>query len=139
MHAGPSVAIGAGYAVTEHIELGATAQTAGSVELFGDSIRYTSVTGGCRYYLLGRARPVRPWLIVQTGWYRADSTSFRLFGGTRTRADNAAGVNLGGGFDVPIGKLVSLGLDVRYHQTFGVFDDPGFVTTMANVAFHFGS
>jgi hypothetical protein len=48
-------------------------------------------------------------------------------------------VNAGAGFDVPVGDLVSLGADVRWHQTIGVFDDAGFLTTMATVAFHFGS
>jgi hypothetical protein len=48
-------------------------------------------------------------------------------------------LNVGGGLDVPIGKLVSVGVDLRYHQTFGVFDNAGFMTTLAHVAFHFGS
>jgi hypothetical protein len=48
-------------------------------------------------------------------------------------------VNLGTGLDVPLGRLVSLGVDARWNQTIGPFDDPGFLTTTANVGFHFGS
>jgi hypothetical protein len=137
--AGPAVGVGAGYALTDHLEVGGHVLAADSPALFGHSVGYTSVTAGCRYYLLGRSGPVQPWLIGQGGWYRGASRFSTVFGSDTNRDENGAGVNAGGGLDVPIGKLVSVGVDLRYHQTLGVFDNAGFVTTMANVAFHFGS
>ena len=57
---------------------------------------------------------------------------------TRAREDDAFGLNLGGGFDVPVTDLVSLGLDLRYHNAFDALGGLQFITTMLNVGFHFG-
>jgi hypothetical protein len=131
-------ALGFGYAVTEHVEVGATTQAATSTLILDDNVGYTSVTAGARVYPLGRDLRVRPWLVGQGGWYRARITREVLFADDVSETEHGGGINGGAGIDVPLGRLVSIGVDARYHQTFGVFDDPGFVTTMANVAFHFG-
>jgi len=135
---GPALGVGVGYALTDHIELGADAQTAAHVNIFDRTTGFSSVTAGARYYVLGRSGAVQPWLIGQGGWYSGSVTQPRLFASTIHHTDSGGGVNVGAGFDVPVGKLVSLGADVRWNQTIGVLDDPGYVTTLANVAFHFG-
>jgi hypothetical protein len=139
VEAGPALAVGAGYALTDSFEVGGHVQTAADVRLFDRSVGYTSVTGGGRYYVLGRAAAVQPWLIGQAGWYQGTISVSKLLGGSYRRTENGGGVNMGAGLDVPVGNLVSLGTDVRWHQTIGVFDNAGFLTTMATVAFHFGS
>jgi hypothetical protein len=139
VEAGPALAVGAGYALTDSFEVGGHVQTAADVRLFDRSVGYTSVTGGGRYYVLGRAAAVQPWLIGQAGWYQGTISVSKVLGGSYRRTENGGGVNMGAGFDVPVGNLVSLGTDVRWHQTIGVFDNAGFLTTMATVAFHFGS
>jgi hypothetical protein len=139
VEAGPALAVGAGYALTDSFEVGGHVQTAADVRLFDRSVGYTSVTGGGRYYVLGRATAVQPWLIGQAGWYQGTISVSKLLGGSYRRTENGGGVNMGAGLDVPVGNLVSLGTDVRWHQTIGVFDNAGFLTTMATVAFHFGS
>jgi hypothetical protein len=137
--AGPALAVGAGYRLTEHTEIDASAQAAAQgATLFGRTQTYDSVTAGGRYLFFGSDAVVRPWLGGEAGWYQGRSSVTTLFGGTDTRVANGGGFNVGTGFDVPLGRLVSIGADVRYHQTLGVFDDPGFVTTLANVSFHFG-
>lgn len=136
--AGPALAIGAGYRLTEHAEIDASAQAAAQgATLFGRTQSYSSVTAGGRWLFFGRDAVVRPWLGGEAGWYEGRSSVSTLFG-TETRVADGGGFNVGTGFDVPLGSLVSIGADVRYHQTLGVFDDPGFVTTLANVSFHFG-
>src|SRR5262249_49193545 len=135
---GPAVGIGVGYALTDHLELGANAQATEDINIFDRSIGFNSVTVGGRYYVLGRSRAVRPWLIGQGGWYQGAVDDSKLFGPTTHREDSGGGVNVGAGFDVPVGKLVSLGTDIRWNQTIGVLNDPGFLTTLATVAFHFG-
>ena len=137
--AGPAFAIGAGYALTDAVELGAHAQTAANVELFDRSVGYTSVTAGARYYVLGRAAAVQPWLIGEAGWYQGTACGVEALRPLHRADAERGGINMGAGFDVPVGKLVSLGTDVRWHQTFGVFDNDGFLATMATVGFHFGS
>jgi len=139
VEAGPALAVGAGYALTDSFEVGGHVQTAADVRLFDRSVGYTSVTGGGRYYVLGRAAAVQPWLIGQAGWCHGTISVSKLLGGSYRRTENGGGVNMGAGLDVPVGNLVSLGTDVRWHQTIGVFDNAGFLTTMATVAFHFGS
>lgn len=140
---GPALAFGVGYALIDHLEVGGTfhaASTGG--DLFDSDVDYIALAAGLRYYPLGRAVIVRPWLQAAGGWYRAeaDLNTITIFGTSSDddRADNGGGVNFGGGFDVPIGRRVSIGGDLRYHQTLGVFDDPGFLTTMVNVAVYFG-
>jgi hypothetical protein len=140
---GPAFAVGAGYALTDHLEVGGAFHAASTdAELFADDVSYIALTPHLRYYPLGRAVIVRPWLAVAGGWYRADADlgSFSLFGSNQDddRADDGGGMNFGGGLDVPIGRRVSLGAALRYHQTLGVFDDPGFLTTMVNVGVYFG-
>ena len=83
---------------------------------------------------------MRPWLVGEAGVYRAQARfQSLLFSYSHVeRTANGGGLNLGGGFDVPLGRLVSLGVDARWNQTLHVFNDPHFVTTMANVSFHFG-
>jgi outer membrane protein W len=138
VQAGPALGIGVGYAFTDHLEVGANAQTAADIKLFDRSMGFNSVTVGGRYYVLGRSGAVRPWLIGQGGWYEGTVDDSKLFGSTTHREDSGGGLNVGAGFDVPIGNLVSLGTDIRWNQTIGVFNDPGFLTTLATVAFHFG-
>ncbi len=138
--AGPALGLGAGYRVTDHVELDASALGAaqGGGLFVGRTRSYDSVTAGGRYFFLGPDAVVRPWLGGEGGWYRARTSEYSLFGATVTRVADGGGVDVGTGFDVPLGRLVSIGTDVRYHQTLGVFDDPGFVTTLATVSFHFG-
>jgi hypothetical protein len=139
---GPAFSFGAGYARIDQLEVGGAFHAASTDgELFDSDVDYTAVTAGLRYYPLGRAVVVRPWLQVAGGWYRAEADFDTITIGTSSdddRAENGGGMNFGGGFDVPIGRRVSVGGDLRYHQTFGVFDDPGFLTTMVNVAVYFG-
>ena len=86
--------------------------------------------------------PVQPWLVGQIGWYRASGSVedclFFCDGDEQKRDDNAFGFNVGGGVDVPVTDLVSLGVDVRYHNAFDALDGLQFVTTMLDVGFHFG-
>ena len=87
---------------------------------------------------------VRPWLVGQVGWYRASgsvSDCYLFCGGDdehKSREDDAFGLNVGAGVDVAVTDLVSLGLDVRYHDAFDALGGLQFVTTMLNVGFHFG-
>jgi Outer membrane protein beta-barrel domain len=139
--AGPALGIGGGYRLNDHFDIGGSGQAASkSTVLFGRTTSYTSLTAGPRYYPFGRDLRFRPWLAGEAGWYHGRSTLSLLLRNTRTeRSGDGGGLNAGTGFDVPVGRLVSLGADVRYHQTLGVFgNNPGFVTTMANVSFHFG-
>lgn len=136
--AGPAIAVGGGYRLTDHVEVDASAQAAAQgLTLFGRTQSYGSLTAGGRWFPLGSETVVRPWLGGEAGWYHARSTFATLFG-SESRSADGGGFNVGTGFDVPVGSRVSIGADVRYHQTLGVFDDPGFVTTLANVSFHFG-
>ena len=136
--AGPALGVGGGYRVTDHVEVDASAQAAARGALFGRTESFDFVTAGGRYVFFGSDAVVRPWLGGEAGWYQGRSSVTTIFGGTDTRVATGGGFNVGTGFDVPLGRLVSIGADVRYHQTLGVFDDPGFVTTLANVSFHFG-
>jgi hypothetical protein len=140
--AGPALSVGVGYAVIDQLEVGAAFHAASTDGDFFDSdVDYIGLTAGLRYYPLGRAVMVRPWLTAAGGWYHAeaDLNYISLFGPVDDdRTDDGGGVNVGGGLDVPIGRRVSVGGDLRYHRTFGVFDDPGFLTTMVNVAVYFG-
>jgi hypothetical protein len=136
---GGALGVGVGYALTDHLEVGANAQTADHINIFDRSTGFSSVTAGARYYILGRSGPVLPWLIGQGGWYSGSVTESDIFRPITHREDSGGGVNVGAGFDVPVGKLVSVGTDIRWNQTIGVLNDPGFVTTLATVAFHFGS
>jgi hypothetical protein len=139
---GPALSFGAGYAFIDQLEVGGAFHAASTDgDLFDSDVDYTAVTAGLRYYPLGRAVVVRPWLQVAGGWYRAEADLNSITVGASSdddRADNGGGMNFAGGFDVPIGRRVSVGGDLRYHQTFSVFDDPGFLTTMVNVAVYFG-
>ena len=138
---GPALGIGAGYRLNDHFDIGASSLAASkSTVLFGRTTSYAALTAGPRYYPFGRDLRVRPWLAGEAGWYHGRSSLSLLFHNTRTeRSGDGGGLNAGSGFDVPVGRHVSLGADVRYHQTLGVFEsNPGFVTTMANVSFHFG-
>ncbi len=145
--AGPALGLGAGYALTEHVDLTASGDVAAhGAALFGDSESFRSITAGARLYPLGRHTVVRPWLGAEGGWYGVRHVEDSLYFShyytphveSRVRDSNGGGINFGSGVDVPLGRHVSIGTDVRYHQTLGVFDDPGFLTTMANVSFHFG-
>lgn len=142
-NAGPSFAIGGGYAPTNYLELNAQFQNSFAVDsLFGDeSVDVYSVTAGPRIYMLPGA-PVQPWLAGQIGWYRASGSVDDCFifcdDEHQSREDDTFGLNVGGGFDVPVTDLVSLGLDVRYHNAFDALGGLQFVTTMLNVGFHFG-
>jgi len=139
---GPALSIGAGYALNDYFEVGGAFHAASSDgDLYDSDVDYTAITAGLRCYPLGRAVVVRPWLSVAGGWYHAeaDLNYISLFGPVDDdRSENGGGLNFGGGLDVPIGRRVSVGGAVRYHQTFGIFDDPGFLTTMVNVAVYFG-
>jgi Outer membrane protein beta-barrel domain len=137
---GPALRLGAGYRLTDRFDLNASAQVASTdAALYGRDIGYTALTGGTRCYPWGRDLRVRPWLLGEAGWYRAESR-VQLFGASYTeRTANGAGFNLGSGFDVPLGRFISLGFDARWNQTVGVFDNPGFLTTTANLGVHFGS
>jgi Outer membrane protein beta-barrel domain len=136
--AGPALGIGVGYALTDHVELGANAHAASDVHIFDRSMGFGSVTAGARYYILDRSAAVRPWVIGQGGWYTGSVSESNLFGPTTHHEDSGGGVNVGAGCDVPVGKLVSLGTDIRWNQTIGLLNDPGYLTTLATVAFHFG-
>lgn len=139
--AGPVLALGAGYLFSDRIDLTATGGTAAhGALLFGRTESFGSLTAGARYYPIGRDRRVRPWLAGETGWYHTRTVESSLFGGSHTqRVADGGGINIGTGFDIPLGRYVSLGTDVRYHQTIGVTSNPGFLTTLANLSFHFGS
>ena len=142
---GLGLGIGVGYALSEHFDLAADAESTGEgtdLSLFdsGTSASFDSVTAGVRYYPIGRRRWVRPWLIGEAGWYHAEAAVFEsgLFHRERHEVDDdGGGLNVGAGFDVPVGRLVSLGAGIRYNKTLGVFDDPSYTTAMAQVSFHF--
>jgi outer membrane protein W len=140
---GPALSVGAGYALIDHLEVGATFHAASTdAELFAEDVSYVALTPYLRYYPLARAVIVRPWLAVGGGWYRAhaDLGTFSFSGNDPDddRTEDGGGMNFAGGLDVPIGRRVSVGADLRYHQTLGIFDDPGFLTTMVNVGVYFG-
>src|SRR5262245_32681331 len=142
-NAGPSFTIGGGYAPTKYLELGAQFQNSFAVDSwFGDeSVDVYSFTAGPRVYLLPDG-PVQPWLIGQIGWYRASGSVDDCFiycdSEHQSREDDTFGLNVGGGVDMPVTDLVSLGVDVRYNNAFDALGGLQFVTTMFNVGFHFG-
>jgi hypothetical protein len=137
---GPAIRLGGGYKLTEHFDLSASAQGANtSGEFFGRRVGYTGITGGTRFYPLGRDTRVRPWLVGEAGWYHAHSRFDFVIGSVSERSADGGGLNVGTGFDVPIGRHFSVGFDTRWNQTLGLFNDPGYLTTNANLGFHFGS
>jgi len=113
-----------------------------------------SVTVGGRVHLLPPERRVRPWLVGQLGWYRATAEVDERTGppslsgcvphcplaGLRLHhsgSDDGLGVNVGGGVDVALNQLISVGIDVRWHRLFNLLDHLSFLTTMASLSFHF--
>jgi hypothetical protein len=65
---GPALRVGAGYRLTDRFDLNASAQAASaSTHLFERTAGYTSITGGTRFYPLGRDLRVRPLLIGEAG------------------------------------------------------------------------
>jgi len=115
-----------------------------------------SVTAGTRVHLLPQDRRVRPWLIGQVGWYRARAEVTELLGpaqlpcgapincfpvGTlrirRSGGDDGFGFNVGGGVDVALTRLLSVGADVRYHRAVNVLENVDFVTTMVSLGLRF--
>jgi opacity protein-like surface antigen len=137
-----SFAFGGGYSLNDYVELGGQFQQSISVQIFDDSFDVSTVTAGARVYLLPQGR-VRPWLVGQIGWYRVDASLvncvFFCNGNEHDdRVDNSFGLNVGGGLDVAVSKLISLGVDVRYHDAVSAFGGTGFVTSMFDVGFHFG-
>jgi len=138
--AGGSWAIGAGYLFGDHFELGGQFQQGFSgfdIGVAENSLNVISLTGGGRFYPLPKGR-VRPWLVTQIGWYRARG-EIGIIGIGTSDTEDTFGLNTGGGLDVHITDLVSLGVDVRYHNAFNALGGLQFVTTMFNVALHFGN
>ena len=140
--AGPALALTLGYAVSEYVDAVASGEVATTAGIF-DGTSYAALNAGARVYPLGRGLRVRPWLIGEAGWIHADAThrSLGLFGSpshTHHWQDDGGNLQFGGGFDIPIGTHFSLGPDVRYHRTVGVFNDPGYVSAMLNLSFHIG-
>lgn len=137
---GGSFAAGGGYSLNDYVEVGGQLQGSFSgidLGFASDTVEVYSLTAGPRLYLLPGTYPFRPWVVGQIGWYRA-SAEAGAFGAQVGNTEDAFGANVGGGFDVPIVPLVSLGIDVRYHRPVDVFDGFSFVTTMLNVGLHFG-
>lgn len=137
---GGSFAAGGGYSLNDYVEVGGQFQSNFSgldIGVASDTLRVYSLTAGPRVYLLPATYRFRPWAVGQIGWYRASAES-SFFGATVDHTEDAFGANVGGGFDVAIVPLVSMGIDVRYHRPVDVFDGFAFVTTMLNVGFHFG-
>ena len=126
----------------KYLELNAQFQSGLAIDsLFGDSVEVYSVTAGPQVYVLPDAA-IQPWLVGQIGWYRASGSVDDCFlycdNDHQSREDDPFGLNVGGGFDVPVTDLVSLGVDVRYHNAVDALGGFQFVTTMLNVGFRFG-
>ena len=164
---GGSYALGAGYAITDRIELLGQFQHSLSRDiralrfearsgLVAQSSNLTaradldvfSLTGGARLHLLPSGQRLRPWLVGQMGWYRATAElkdpiceGGRIYCGPSVARYNGSsdgfGVQGGGGFDYAVSGLVSVGVDVRYHKAFDLIGGLHFVTTMATVGIHF--
>jgi hypothetical protein len=104
-----------------------------------------SLTAGGRFHLTPPARRVRPWVVGELGWYHATASVDEPFCGRTTGgapltyydgSGDGVGLNAGGGLDLALTDMLSVGLDVRYHHAF-VLGDFRFVTTMATVGVHF--
>jgi hypothetical protein len=139
--AGGSFAVGGGYGLGDWVDLTAHSQFSfsGAEDLgFEESLDVYSFTAGGRVFLMPPGR-FRPWLAGEIGWYRAEVESeLRLFAPEIDQRDDSFGINVGGGLDVFVHRIVSLGVDVRYHDAFDALDGLEFVTTMFNVGIHLG-
>jgi hypothetical protein len=159
---GGTFAIGAGYKLNDYVELGAQFQEAFTEHVSSGTFGYLDgrrfplnlpadshfdvydVTAGCRLYAGPPWHRVRPWLVAQMGWYRANGrvteSCYHHYAGCGRYldrdSDSGFGVNVGGGFDVYLARHVSLGLDVRYHNAIDVLGGFDFVTTMAGLTLH---
>jgi len=162
---GGTYAVGARYAITEHLELGGQFEQSlsrdadrlpnsrGSVTR-NAALDIFSVTFGTRIHLLSSDHRFRPWLIAEGGWYRAnaqiDEVAVPVAGECFTHCpfgfpgfhhsggpDDGFGFNVGTGFDFALTPWLSIGPDVRYHHAVNVLGNLDFVTTSATVGFHF--
>jgi hypothetical protein len=142
---GIGLGLGLGYALNDTFDVVLDGESTGEgtkLHLFdsGTAATFDSITAGMRYYPFGRRHRVRPWLIGEGGWYDGHAATFDngiFHHEHHSVSDSGGGLNVGAGFDVPVGHLVSLGADVRYNKTLGVFDDPSNATAMAHLSFHF--
>lgn len=136
---GGSFGVGGSYGVGDWLDLGGHYQRSFSgldLGVISNSLKVGSLTAGARAYLAPPGR-FRPWLACEIGWYRARADFDVPFGVTVESTEDSFGVNAGGGADFAVTDLVSLGVDVRYHNAVDAFGGLGFVTTMFNVGFHF--
>jgi opacity protein-like surface antigen len=132
-----SIAIGGAYGLGDYFELTGTFRSnfAGVI----DNFYSVSLTGGGRVDLLPPHR-VRPWIGTEIGWYHARADFNDLFGSNDIEeSDDSFGLNAGGGLDVAVSRVVSLGVDVRYHNAFTAFDRLELLTAMLKVGVHFGA
>lgn len=141
---GAATGLGVGYRLSDLFDATIDSDWTSNISSEPIDASYTSVTAGARFYPIGRDHVVRPWLLGEAGWYHGEAEKTVKRGEfpfsrvhTSSTDDDGGGLNIGAGFDVPVGRLVSLGAGLRYNQTLGVFDDPGYLTTMAQVSFHF--
>lgn len=131
---GGSFAAGGGFSPVDFVDLTAHFQANFSdLDSDLDFLEVYSFTTGGRFYLMPPGR-FRPWLMGEIGWYRARADA--LFEDEVT--DDSFGLNAGGGFDVFVHRIVSLGADVRYHNAFDAFDGVEFVSILFNVGVHLG-
>lgn len=136
---GPAFAVGAGYGPLRWLEVAAHVHHgfADSDNLLSDRVEVFSVTAGGRVFPFPWER-VHPFGVFELGWYRAEVDG-GLFSSVRDdQTEDSFGINVGGGADVMLGRRVSLGVDVRYHDAFDAFEGVDFVTTMLSVGIHFG-